>query len=133
MAAGFHPRGFIAPAWLLSPEGERAVRDAELEYTNRLRTITDLRSGDSFPVRSLVYSVRNSGRRATSLAWNAALATVQTTSPAVRMSIHPPDRVHPRIWAQIRDLVMRMQEQRTATTYCDWIAEQRLQRSNSAP
>src|ERR1700751_4952910 len=30
-AAGLHPRGFVAPAWLLSAEAEQAARDAEME------------------------------------------------------------------------------------------------------
>src|SRR5206468_12929975 len=36
-ASGLTPRGFVAPAWLLSQESERAARDAELEYTTRVR------------------------------------------------------------------------------------------------
>src|SRR6266550_3151315 len=62
-ASGLTPRGFVAPAWLLSQEGERAARDAELEYTTRLRTVRDLRSGEEFPARSIVYSVRSNWRR----------------------------------------------------------------------
>src|SRR6267143_3237475 len=62
-AAGLKPRGFVAPAWLLSSEGERAARDAEMEYTTRLRTLRDLRSGETFPARSVVYSVRNGWRQ----------------------------------------------------------------------
>src|SRR6266446_4691468 len=38
---GLSPRGFVAPAWLLSAEAERAARNAELEYTTRLRTVRD--------------------------------------------------------------------------------------------
>src|SRR5947209_10283454 len=57
--AGLKPRGFIAPAWLLSSESERAARDAEMEYTTRLGSVRDLRSGETFQARSLVYSVRN--------------------------------------------------------------------------
>src|SRR5262245_54823327 len=38
-ALGLKPRGFIAPAWLLGNEAEQAVRDAELEYPTRLRTV----------------------------------------------------------------------------------------------
>src|SRR6202045_2873222 len=72
-SVGLKPRGFVAPAWLLSLEAERAARDAEMEYTTRLRTVRDLRSGQDFSARSLVYSVRNNWRRAVSLAWNAAL------------------------------------------------------------
>src|SRR4051812_42993476 len=43
-AAGFKPHGFVAPAWLLSADSERAARDADLEYTTRLATVSDLRS-----------------------------------------------------------------------------------------
>src|SRR6266404_3131260 len=50
---GLTPRGFIAPAWLLSPEAERAARDADMEYTTRLRTVHDLRTGEEFSAFSL--------------------------------------------------------------------------------
>jgi predicted deacetylase len=128
LANGLKPRGFVAPAWLLSSEGERAARDAEMEYTTRLRTVRDLRSGETFSARSLVYSVRNSWRRAVSLAWNAALSRVLESKPLLRLSIHPPDLSHPTIWRQIVDLISEMDGRRTPTTYQDWIAEQRLKR-----
>jgi predicted deacetylase len=128
LANGLKPRGFVAPAWLLSSEGERAARDAEMEYTTRLRTVRDLRSGETFPARSLVYSVRNGWRRAVSLAWNAALSQVLKDKPLLRLSIHPPDFSHPTIWRQIVDLISEMDGRRTPTTYQDWIAEQRLKR-----
>ena len=127
-AAGLKPRGFVAPAWLLSSEGERAARDAEMEYTTRLRTVRDLRSGETFSARSLVYSVRNGWRRMTSLAWNAALSQALKSKPLMRLSIHPPDFSHPIIWRQIVDLIGEMDGRRTPTTYQDWIAEQRLKR-----
>ena len=53
-AVGLTPRGFIAPAWLLGPEAERAAADAELEYTTRLTTVCDLRTRESFSARSPV-------------------------------------------------------------------------------
>jgi hypothetical protein len=126
--AGLKPRGFIAPAWLLSAEAERAARDAEMEYTTRLGTLRDLRSGETFAARSLVYSVRNSWRRTTSLAWNATLARMIKTQPLVRLSIHPPDFSYPTVWRQIVDLIRDMAPVRTPTTYQDWIAEQRTKR-----
>src|SRR5256714_1314524 len=128
LAGGLKPRGFVAPAWLLSSQGERAARDAEMEYTTRLRTVRDLRSGETFPARSLVYSVRNSWRRAVSLAWNAALRRALESKSLLRLSIHPPDFSHPTIWRQIVDLISEMDGRRTPTTYQDWIAEQRLKR-----
>ena len=73
-AAGLRPRGFIAPAWLLSAEAERAAADAEMEYTTRLTNVIDLRTRETISARSLVYSVRSSWRRAASLAWNGTCA-----------------------------------------------------------
>jgi predicted deacetylase len=127
-ALGLKPRGFIAPAWLLGNEAEQAVRDAELEYTTRLRTVCDLRSDSTFPARTLVYSVHSCWRRALSRSWNAALFCLLKTKPLLRISIHPLDYSHPMIWKQILGFIAATQSARTATTYQDWIAEQRLKR-----
>lgn len=127
-ASGLKPRGFVAPAWLLSKEAERAARDAELEYTTRLHAVRDLRSGEEFAARSIVYSVRASWRRAVSRAWNATLFRLLQSSPLLRISIHPPDYSHPAIWRQIADLIEATAGSRTTTTYQDWIAQQRLRR-----
>ena len=125
--AGLKPRGFIAPAWLLSTDGERAARDAGMEYTTRLRTVLDLRSGQAFAARALVYSVRNGWRRSVSLAWNAAIFQATRENPLLRLSIHPPDRGFPQIWRRIERFIEEVRDTRTATTYAEWIAEQRLQ------
>jgi len=127
-ALGLKPRGFIAPAWLLGKEAEQAVRDAELEYTTRLRTVCDLRSESIFPARTLVYSVHNNWRRALSRSWNATLFRFLNTKPLLRTSIHPSDYSQPTIWKQILGFIAATKNARTATTYQDWIAEQRLKR-----
>lgn len=127
-ALGLKPRGFIAPAWLLGMEAEQAVRDAQLEYTTRLRTVCDLRSASTFAARTLVYSVRNSWRRTVSRNWNAALFRLMKTKPLLRISIHPPDYSQPAIWRQILGFIAATKEARTATTYQDWIADQRRKR-----
>ena len=118
----------MAPAWLLGNEGERAARDAQMEYTTRLRTVCDLRSGETFPARTLVYSVHKPWRRALSHTWNAAMFRFLKSKPLLRISIHPRDYSHPAIWKQILDFVKAISGERTATTYQDWIAEQRLRR-----
>jgi predicted deacetylase len=128
-AAGLKPRGFIAPAWLLSVEGERAARDAGMEYTTRLRTVLDLRSGETFVSPSLVYSVQNSWRRAASLLWNRALVQVTRDKTLLRLSVHPPDCQFSAIWDQIERFIREMIEARTPTTYQDWIAEQRREKT----
>jgi predicted deacetylase len=124
-ASGLTPRGFVAPAWLLSQEGERAARDAGLEYTTRLRTVRDLRSGEEFPARSMVYSTRNNWRRTVSRGWNSALFPFVRENPLLRLSVHPPDYVHPAIWRQILRFIAVTNETKIATTYRDWLAEQR--------
>ena len=129
---GLTPRGFIAPAWLLSPEGERAARDAEMEYTTRLRTVHDLRTREEFSAFSLVYSVRSDWRRGASLVWNTTLRLLVKEKPLVRLSVHPPDYSYPAIWRHIVDLVEEMGETRTPTTYRDWIAEQRMAAGRAA-
>ena len=127
VAAGLSPRGFIAPAWLLGSAAERAAVEAQMEYTTRLTTVRDLRSGDNFPARTLVYSVRSGWRRVASLAWNALLARQLEGASLARVSIHPTDRDHREIWRQLLRLTNRLAENRTATTYRDWIAEKRVQ------
>jgi predicted deacetylase len=126
--AGLKPHGFIAPAWLLSPAAERAARDCGIEYTTRIGSVLDLRSDDKFNSRSLVYSVRNSWRRGTSLVWNAALAQVFRNHSLVRLSIHPVDHDHPAIWQQIVGFLKQMPSERTPTTYRDWMVEWRIRR-----
>ena len=125
-AAGLTPRGFIAPAWLLSPAAERAAAAAEMEYTTRLTGVRDLRSGNDFPARTLVYSVRSDWRRAASLVWNAALCQHLASAPLARVSIHPRDYEHPQIWRQLLRLTDRLRKDRTSTTYRDWIGERRM-------
>lgn len=128
VSAGLKPRGFIAPAWLLSREAERAAADAEMEYTTRLATVRDLRSGDEVAARSLVYSVRSGWRRGMSLAWNGLLSCAMAGAPLLRLAIHPPDLEHPGIWRQIGRLARSLAQTRTPTTYRDWLAQWRLDR-----
>jgi uncharacterized protein len=127
-ASGLKPRGFVAPAWLLSGEAERAARDAGMEYTTGLRTVRDLRLGGEFAARSIVYSIRSNWRRGSSRAWNAMLFRFSKGNPLLRLSIHPPDYSHPAIWQQIVNVIDATIRSRTATTYQGWIAEQRLRR-----
>lgn len=125
-SAGLKPHGFIAPAWLLSTEAERAARDCEVEYTTRLGSVHDLRHGRTYTARSLVYSVRNQWRRNVSRVWNAALFRRCAYSPLLRVSLHPADRDHPRVWKQAKRLIDAAAAEREVTTYGDWVARMRI-------
>jgi uncharacterized protein len=118
---GLHPHGFIAPAWLLSDGGEQALRKADIRYTTRLGNVLSLRDGATYDSASLVYSVRSSWRRAVSLPWNASLFRRLKPNPLLRVSIHPPDRDHAKIWRQIARYVALALEDRAPVTYWDWV------------
>ncbi len=121
-AAGFHPSGFIAPAWLLGGQAERAVAAAGFAYTTRLRNVKDLVSGREEPSQSLVWSVRSAWRRAVSLWWNASLARRLAGTRLLRVGLHPPDWDHPAIRKQALELISAALAAREAMTYDEWLA-----------
>jgi predicted deacetylase len=122
---GLAPDGFIAPAWLLSAEAQRAVREAGCEYTTRLREVIDLRTGQETSSQTLVWSVRSGWRRGVSVLWNGTLFRLLRSNPLLRISIHPVDLQHRAIWAQIRKLVRRALADRAPFTYERWITRER--------
>ena len=118
----FHPTGFVAPAWLLGAEAERAVIDAGMSYTTTLRTVRDYHGDRTIPSQSLVYSVRSGLRRISSLAWNRSLFRRLTSNPLLRLGIHPPDIDRAAIWRQIGEIVSEALLDRRAMTYRDLLA-----------
>ncbi len=125
---GFSPAGFIAPAWLLGPEAERAALAAGFRYTTTLREVRDLSTGAQFASQSLVYSVRSNWRCVVSLLWNRFLFSRLTGNPLLRISLHPADFAHPAIWRQIETLVHRARCDRQPTTYQEWLEQGSLVR-----
>lgn len=122
---GLQPAGFIAPAWLLSDAGERALRSLGVEYTTRLANISDFLTGTVHPSQSLVWSVRSAWRRAASLQWNALLFRRLRRNPILRIGLHPPDLRHAAVWRQICALAGRALEDRVPMTYQTSLAERR--------
>src|SRR5439155_1487109 len=98
VANGFHPVGFIAPAWLMSAEAEQAAIDSGMSYTTTLRAVRDFARQREFSSQSLVYSARSGWRRALSLLWNRWLFRRLTNNQLMRLSIHPSDIEYPEIW-----------------------------------
>lgn len=123
------PRGFIAPAWLLGREAEQAVRDTGFEYTTRLTTFHDLKTGTSLKSQSLVWSVRAGWRRACSLMWNAFLFRRLADNPLMRVGLHPPDWSHPEIKAQCLKLIGTGLAGRDVLTYEEWLDRSRSTKS----
>jgi predicted deacetylase len=119
--SGFDLRGFIAPAWLLGREAERAVRDEGFAYTTRLGNVLDLRSGNRTDSQSLVYSVRSAWRRGCSLLWNSWLNSRLARNPLARLGLHPPDWQHERIREHALRLARENAAARRVVRYRDWV------------
>jgi hypothetical protein len=116
------PRGFIAPAWLLGSEAERAVREEGFSYTTRIATVIDYERGEEFATRSMVYSVRAAWRRLLSLLWNEALFHALKTAPLLRIGLHPPDWQHEAIRRHALACIARAAATREVTTYGKLVA-----------
>jgi len=119
-SCGLSPVGFIAPAWLLGAEAERAVVDEGFIYTTRLDRIEPA-GLPPVATQSLVWSVRASWRRACSLAWNAFLFRRLSHCRVLRIGIHPPDWKFPPIRRQILNLCRRALAERQPMTYENWV------------
>ena len=118
-------RGFIAPAWLLGDEAERAVREEGFAYTTRIGSVIDLENGVSFASRSMVYSVRAPWRRSVSLFWNEALFRRLRKAPLLRIGLHPPDWDYPSIRRHILRCLRLAAANRKVTTYGEWLDQWR--------
>ena len=121
VAAGLEVPGFIAPAWLLGAEAERAARDLGFAYTTRLGGVLDLRTGAYTASQSLVWSVRSGWRRVVSLGWNAWLAARLRKNPLARLGLHPPDWRHVAIKRQALRLAGEGARDREVVRYRDWV------------
>lgn len=119
--AGLEVVGFIAPAWLLGEEGEKAARNLGFAYTTRLGGVLDLRSGAWTRSQSLVYSPRSGWRRNVSLLWNAFLAKRLRKNPLARLGLHPPDWSHEAIKSQALRLARELARDRQVIRYRDWV------------
>lgn len=130
-SVGLAPVGFIAPAWLLGEQAERAVRRAGYAYTTRIGRVEDLERDEVHRSQSLVYSVRAVWRRVVSLGWNSALLRALGDRPLVRVGLHPPDWAFPQIRRHARKCLRRALATREAITYEVWLGRQRV-RDDSA-
>jgi predicted deacetylase len=122
---GIEPSGFIAPAWLLSEAGERALKRTGIGYTTRLGGVADFQTGRVHRSQSLVWSVSCGVRRACSRAWNTVLLRRLARNPLWRIGLHPPDLRYPAIWQQAVRLIAKTAAEREPMTYEAWIARWR--------
>lgn len=108
---GWPLRGFVPPAWLLGAGAWSALCEQPLDYTCTLTELIALpaRAGTLRALRgwSIVFSTRTPWRRATSLAWNRALARTQCAACWMRFELHPADVEHAAVRTSIAGLLER--------------------------
>ena len=117
-------RGFIPPAWLISPEGLRAVRDCGFEYTNSYLTFADLAQGRSCLSPSLVFGPGHVNEDV-GVSVQRCLAPLLMGRQAVRVVLHPPCIDHPRRFAQILKMIQTLAMNRQAITYLELLSRLR--------
>ncbi|HSQ04964.1 MAG TPA: polysaccharide deacetylase family protein [Burkholderiales bacterium] len=113
-------RGFIAPAWLMSPGTWDALREFDFLYTTTLTRFHLLGPGRSIPAPAVVYSTRAPWRRSASRWWNAALVRATAAAPVVRLGLHPADARCPELVAHAQSLLERARRRRIALTKTDF-------------
>lgn len=101
---GIAPRGFVAPAWLMSEGTWSALENLPLRYTCTLRRLVLLPQRRSLVSQPVVYSTASAWRRSASLGWAALVASLQRGRPLLRLELHPDDAEHAAIrrsWQRI--------------------------------
>jgi hypothetical protein len=92
-----------------------------MTYTTTLRKVRDFVARREIASQSLVYSVRSNWRRGVSLGWNSWLFSRLTNNALLRLSLHPPDVLHPAIWRQVREIIGKALQDRKPMTYQSWL------------
>ena len=89
--AGFQPKGFVAPAWIMPRAATEWLGNAGLLYTETLTTIHIINPRRVITSPCLVYSSRSALRLATSHLWNGLLHATSRRTPTLRIALHPAD------------------------------------------
>ena len=114
-SAGWHPTGFVPPAWLMSAPMLSALEESPLQYCATRDHIAVLRSGHLIPAPNLNLSARSGWRRAIAPIWNPSLLDEHSTSRVVRASVHPADLLCPGIEALWRGLPAQLDDRTIVT------------------
>jgi predicted deacetylase len=114
-SAGWHPTGFVAPAWLMSPSAMCALEETSLQYCATRDTVVALKSDHRIAAPSLVVSTRTAWRRALSPMWNLALLRRHASSRVVRVAMHPADLRYPAMEALWRRLLAKLGDRSIVT------------------
>ena len=115
-SAGWHPSGFVPPAWLASSGTECALRHSSFRYTSTHTTLIDLRNSRRIAAPCLTASPRSAWRRAASKRWLRAAEKWTSDRELVRVGLHPGDAEYQDLMKVWRDVLSRLLRYRQAMT-----------------
>lgn len=116
-AAGLRYRGFIAPAWLLSPAAREVLRRRDFEYTVTLRHLDLLRQDVRIAAPTVVFSTRSFLRRSLSPLVGRARFAASRRQPVLRVSVHPQDLYERGVRRALVSVLRRALADREPVTY----------------
>lgn len=105
---GWHPAGFVPPAWLLSEGAWLALGDSPFSYTTTWRQFHLLKPRHALHAPALVYAARNRSGRLLSPPLASLLAWRLRQAPLVRLALHPRDALHPALVRHAQQLIARL-------------------------
>lgn len=110
--------GFVPPAWLLGPDGWRALREfPTFRYVTTFSRIHMLHTGVAVPAPCLTFSTRTPWRRSLSRAW-AQLGWIE--APVARLALHPNDASYAPLclaWQRKLEALLRMRRALTKAEF----------------
>lgn len=118
---GIYPLGFTPPAWLISKECIKELKNLGFHYLTTYHGILLLQNNKFIKAPVLVWSTRGKLRKKISKIWIKITKYFFSNSDILRLAIHPSDLMHNDIKNQILDCLCDISEQREPMTYSDLI------------
>jgi predicted deacetylase len=113
---GWPVSGFVAPAWLLSEDAWRVLREYPFQYTTTLGHFHLLQRPRRLFSPALVYAARNAAGRSLSPRAASGLAALLGPAPLVRLGLHPRDARYPGLVRHAQHLMEGLLASRGALT-----------------
>jgi hypothetical protein len=114
-SAGWHPAGFVAPAWLMSPGTYDALDSLSFQYCATRDAVLALDQGRRILAPSLVLNTGSRSRRGIAALWTQLRLARRSGSLVMRVALHPRDTRYRSIEALWRRLLSQLADRSIIT------------------
>jgi len=116
---GISSKGFVAPAWLLNPESEKAIKDSGFDYCTTFRHIHFIPQQKKEKAEAIVFtSGKGLVNKMFALYNHDLVHRVFKKRRIARIAVHPKD-LHSGRFKHILDLIKKVRKGRELATYAD--------------